>query len=71
MRKAGDTYSPSFIAKYIYELSKSYNGYYHDHSILREENEAIRAFRLRLSCEVARVIRRGMRLLGIEVREIL
>ena len=69
MRQAGDTYSPSVIANYIYDLAKSYNGYYHDHSILREENEAIRAFRLRLSCEVARVIRRGMRLLGIEVPE--
>ena len=69
VRQAGDTYSPSVIANYIYDLAKSYNGYYHDHSILREENEAIRAFRLRLSCEVARVIRRGMRLLGIEVPE--
>ena len=69
VRQAGDTYSPSVIANYIYDLAKSYNGYYHDHSILREENEAVRAFRLRLSCEVARVIRRGMRLLGIEVPE--
>ncbi len=49
VRQAGDTYSPSVIANYIYDLAKSYNGYYHDHSILREENEAVRAFRLRLS----------------------
>lgn len=69
VRQAGDTCSPSVIANYVYDLAKSYNGYYHDHSILREENEAVRAFRLRLSCEVARVVRRGMRLLGIEVPE--
>ena len=69
VRQAGDTYSPAVIANYVYDLAKSYNGYYHDHSILREENETVRAFRLRLSSEVARVIKRGMRLLGIDVPE--
>lgn len=69
VRQAGETYSPSVIANYVYDLAKSYNGYYHDHSILREEDEAVRAFRLRLSCEVARVIKRAMNLLGIDVPE--
>ena len=69
IRQAGDTYSPSVIANYVYDLAKSYNGYYHDHSILREENAAVRGMRLRLSREVARIIRSGMRLLGIDVPE--
>ena len=69
IRQAGDTYSPSVIANYVYDLAKSYNSYYHDHSILREENAAVRGMRLRLSREVARIIRSGMRLLGIDVPE--
>ena len=69
IRQAGDTYSPSVIANYVYDLAKTYNGYYHDHSILREENAAVRSLRLRLSREVARIIRRGMQLLGIDVPE--
>jgi arginyl-tRNA synthetase len=66
---AGETFSPSVIASYTYELAKMYNSYYHDHSIMREENLSTRAFRLRLSEQVAAVIRRGMRLLGIAVPE--
>lgn len=69
VKQAGETYSPSVIANYVYDLAKSYNGYYHDHSILREQDEAVRAFRLRLSCEVARITKRGMLLLGIDVPE--
>lgn len=69
VRQAGETYSPAVIANYVYDLAKTYNSYYHDHSILREEDESVRALRLRLSCEVGRVIKRGMRLLGIEVPE--
>lgn len=69
IRQAGENYAPSIVANYVYDLAKSYNGYYHDHSILREENEAVRAMRLQLSFEVARIIQRGMRLLGIEVPE--
>ena len=69
IRQAGDTYSPSVIANYVYDLAKTYNGYYHDPSILREENAAVRSLRLRLSREVARIIRRGMQLLGIDVPE--
>ena len=66
---AGENYSPAMIANYVYELAKAYNGYYHDHSILREENTAVRAMRLSLSRQVARVIKSGMRLLGIDVPE--
>lgn len=69
VRQAGDSLSPSVIANYIYDLAKSYNSYYHDHSILREENNDIKTFRLNLSQQVARVIKLGMRLLGIDVPE--
>ncbi|MBP3564097.1 MAG: arginine--tRNA ligase [Alistipes sp.] len=66
---AGDNFAPSMIAAYAYELAKSFNGYYHDHSILREENEAKRAMRLQLASVVAQAIRKSMSLLGIEVPE--
>ena len=66
---AGDNFAPSMIAAYAYELAKSFNGYYHDHSILREEDEAKRAMRLQLASVVAQVIRKSMSLLGIEVPE--
>ena len=66
---AGENFAPSMIAAYAYELAKSFNGYYHDHSILREENEAKRAMRLQLASVVAQVIRKSMSLLGIEVPE--
>ena len=67
VRQAGTDYSPSGIANYAYELAKEYNQFYHDFSILREENEAIKVFRLALSANVAKVVRLGMGLLGIEV----
>ena len=66
---AAESFAPSMIAAYTYELCKMFNGYYHDHSILREENEAVKLMRLQLASQVARVIRRGMALLGIEVPE--
>ncbi len=66
---AGENFAPSLIAAYAYDLSKQFNGYYHDHSILKEENEAIRAKRLQLASTVARTIRSAMQLLGIEVPE--
>jgi arginyl-tRNA synthetase len=66
---AGENYAPSLIAAYAYDLAKMYNSYYHDHSILRESDAAVRAFRLRLSAQVAMVIRRAMYLLGITVPE--
>lgn len=67
VKQAGEDYSPSIIANYTYELVKEYNQFYHDFSILREENEAVKVFRLALSANVAKVIRLGMGLLGIEV----
>ncbi|MBP3551669.1 MAG: arginine--tRNA ligase [Bacteroidaceae bacterium] len=69
VKEAGTTYSPSGIANYCYELVKEYNQFYHDFSILREENEALKIFRLALSENVAKVVRLGMGLLGIEVPE--
>ena len=67
--QAGETHSPSLIAAFAYELAKSFNGYYHDHSILREECEATKRMRLRLAATVARTLRQTMSLLGIEVPE--
>ena len=66
---AGENFAPSMIAAYAYELAKIFNGYYHDHSILREEDAAKRAMRLQLAAAVAQVIRKSMSLLGIEVPE--
>lgn len=65
--EAGRTYSPALIANYVYDLVKEYNQYYHDYSVLREEDEAVRAFRIMLSANVAKVVKSGMALLGIEV----
>ncbi|MDR2914924.1 MAG: arginine--tRNA ligase [Tannerella sp.] len=69
VKEAGDTYSPSCIANYIYDLVREYNQFYHDYSILREENEGIKQLRLVLSENVAKVICSGMSLLGIEMPE--
>ena len=66
---AGENFAPSIIGAYIYELAKAFNGYYHDHSILREENVEVRKLRLQLAATVASVIRKGMKLLGIDVPE--
>lgn len=67
VKQAGEDYSPSIIANYIYDLVKEYNQFYHDYSILREENEAVKVFRIALSGNVAKAVRLGMGLLGIEV----
>nr|MBP6249527.1 arginine--tRNA ligase [Bacteroides sp.] len=67
VKEAGNDYSPSIIANYIYDLVKEYNQFYHDYSILREENADVKLFRLVLSANVAKVIRLGMGLLGIDV----
>ena len=69
VRQAGTDYSPSGIANYAYELAKEYNQFYHDFSILREENEATKAFRVKLTDNVGKVIKTAMNLLGIEVPE--
>ena len=69
VRTAGEQFAPSVVATYAYNLAKQFNGYYHDHSILKEENVAARSLRLRLASEVARTIRSAMSLLGINVPE--
>ena len=66
---AGDNFSPSIIGAYTYELAKTFNGYYHDHSILKESNEEVRKMRLQLAQQVSIVIKRSMMLLGIEMPE--
>ena len=65
---AGD-YNPSCIATYCYELAKEFNQFYHDYSILHEENAANRALRIELSKAVAQNLKNGMSLLGIEMPE--
>ena len=67
--QAAADYSPSSVANYCYELTKEFNQFYHDFSIMREENEAQRNFRLLLSKNVAKVVREGMGILGIEMPE--
>lgn len=67
--EAGKKYSPSSIANYCYELTKEYNQFYHDFSILKEEDEQKKMFRLILSKAVAQIIKEGMGLLGIEMPE--
>ena len=69
VRQAGTEYQPAAIANYCYELVKEYNQFYHDFSILREEDAKKQAFRLVLSKNVAKVVRLGMGLLGIEMPE--
>ncbi len=66
---AAENFAPSLVAAYAYELAKQFNGYYHDHSILKEEDAEVRRMRLRLAEQVARVIRSSMKLLGIDVPE--
>ncbi len=67
--EAGNTYNPSLIANYVYDLVREYNQFYHEFSILKEENPEIRDMRLILSQVVADVTRKGMELLGIEMPE--
>ena len=69
VRDAGNTFSPSGIANYCYELVKEYNQFYHDFTILKETDQNKRAFRLVLSAQVAKVVKLGMGLLGIEMPE--
>ena len=69
VRQAGTDYSPSDIANYAYELAKEYNQFYHDFTILREEDEAKKSFRVLLTDNVGRTIKTAMGLLGIEVPE--
>ena len=69
VEQAGKDYSPSGIANYCYELTKEFNQFYHDYSILKEEDANKKAVRLVLAKNVAKVIKNGMALLGIEVPE--
>jgi len=69
VRQAGQDYNPSQIANYCYELVKEYNQFYHDFSVLREEDENKKVFRLALSAAVGQIVKSGMSLLGIEVPE--
>ena len=69
VKQAGTDYNPSILANYAYDLVKEYNQFYHDFSILREENEALKIFRLALSQNVGKVVKLAMGLLGIEVPE--
>ena len=67
--QAGIDYSPSGIANYCYELTKQFNQFYHDYSILGADTEAEKITRLVIAKNVAKVIKNGMALLGIEVPE--
>ncbi len=69
VREAGDNCSPAIVANYAYDLAKEYNQFYHDYSILREENADVRNRRLLISCVVARTLKAAMNLLGIEMPE--
>ncbi len=69
VKQAGDEFSPAVIANYAYDLVKEYNQFYHDFSILKETDEALRNFRLALSANVAKIVKSAMALLGIDVPE--
>jgi len=69
LTEAGESLSPALIANYTYELSKEFNQFYHDHSILGAEKAAIRHLRILLTQMTGRIIKTGMELLGIEVPE--
>ena len=69
VEQAGKDYSPSGIANYCYELTKVFNQFYHDYSILNEPDADKKAFRLVLARNVAKILKNGMNLLGIEVPE--
>ncbi len=66
---AANGYNPGIIANYVYELAKAYNKFYHEHSILQAEDELVKQFRLQLSAASAKIISKGMGLLGIAVPE--
>ncbi len=66
---AAENFAPSIIGAYAYELAKTFNGYYHENPIIKEENAAVRNLRLNLSAQVAATIRKAMLLLGITVPE--
>ncbi|MDD2247785.1 MAG: arginine--tRNA ligase [Proteiniphilum sp.] len=69
VKQAGEEYNVSLIGNYVYDMVKEYNQFYHEYSILREENIALRDFRLALSKNIALTVKKGMKLFGIDVPE--
>jgi arginyl-tRNA synthetase len=69
VKEAGTTFSPALIANYCYNLSKEFNQFYHDFSILKEDNLQLKNFRLQLCKAVAQILKNAMGLLGIELPE--
>ena len=69
VKDAGDNYNPAGIANYCYELTKEFNQFYHDYSILNADTPKEKVTRLVLAKNVAKTIKNGMSLLGIEVPE--
>lgn len=69
VKEAGETYSPALLANYSYELAKEFNQFYHDFSILKEEDGALRNFRLLLAKECGEAVKNAMGMLGIEMPE--
>lgn len=69
VKEAGKLHNPSVVANYVYELVKCFNRFFHDHSILKEEDKEIKIFRLQLAKSCGRVIANGMEMLGIKVPE--
>lgn len=67
LEESAKAYNPSLIANYVYELTKSFNRFYHDYSILKEENEKVKQMRVMLAKQCSDIIKNGMKLLGIEV----
>jgi arginyl-tRNA synthetase len=67
--ESGKTYSPALIANYVYELTKTFNRFYHEYSILKEENSELKIFRLQLAKVCAQTISNSMKMLGISVPE--
>lgn len=69
IKQAAAEFNPGSVANYVYEVAKGYNKFYHEHSILQAEDELVKQFRLKLSASAAKVISKGMALLGILVPE--
>ena len=67
LEESSKSYNPSHVANYIYELARVFSRFYHDCSILKEENETIKQLRLALAKQCGQIIKNGMGLLGIEV----
>ncbi len=69
LQDAGQAFSPGILCNYVYDLAKTYNHFYHEHSILKEENSDQQAFRLQICTLTAQIIRSSFHLLGIQVPE--